>query len=63
MSAESRLEGGEAMRGGPLEALAAYSEIIKSARERHQPGVLFEGKDAVAIASASGRCLNVGRND
>lgn len=42
-----------------LEALKDYVTTIKSARQKYQPHIPFAGKDAVRVASASGRCLNV----
>jgi 2-dehydro-3-deoxyphosphogluconate aldolase / (4S)-4-hydroxy-2-oxoglutarate aldolase len=44
---------------GPVQrALARYTTALAEARARYQTGVPFGGKDAAAIAAASGRCLN-----
>jgi len=41
------------------EALAAYVGVLEEARAQFQPDIPFATGDAVAIAAASGRCLNV----
>ncbi len=41
-----------------LDALKEYVAAVETARQEYQPHIPFAGKDPVAIAAASGRCLN-----
>ena len=40
-------------------ALVSYVQALGEARAQHQADIPFDGRDATAIAQASGRCLNV----